>query len=346
MKAQKPHIAVFFGGDAGSHDLSSETGLWLCYFLPRSKYQITPVRVTADGKWQVPLGSLPETGPIKHMMDKLFQTVKAFPAAQGLERLLHRPVRALVTVLRGKGGDDGALHGLAMTLGVPVIGSPLSACQRTSDKHVCGLSLSDIVLAPQTRHYQSNEEVPAIIDDARSALVPPLFVKPVRQEGSVGVAEATSIDELGSALATAQGQGDILLQQRTPGAELCVALYDDERGRLHALPTTAVVPRVARYFDHMAKRRGGRVTLHTGTHDNPVVEEAEALAREVYREVGCQGLVSFDMIAGDEAIELLDVNTVPTLTAYTPLMQQLKTGRVHPGVLFDRFIQRRLAEGL
>jgi D-alanine--D-alanine ligase len=357
MKLKKPHIAVFFGGDAGSRDLSEETGLWLCYFLPRGRYHVTPVQVTEQGDWQVPLGSLPERGPIKQIMTNLFQAVKPEPPARGLERLLRRPVRALVTVLRGRGGDDGALHGLAATLGIPVVGSPLAACQRTSDKHACGLSLSDIVVPPQMRRYPSTADVATIIEDAREALVPPLFVKPARQEGSVGVSEATSVDELGGALAAASEprstgraaahrQGDILVQQRTPGTEVCITLFDDEWDSLHALPATVVAPKAARYFDHLAKRRAGRVALHTERHDDPLVHEAEAIARDAYREIGCRGLVSFDLVTGDEALELLDVNTVPTLTDHTPLMQQLKVARVHPGILFDRLIQRGLAEGL
>ena len=224
-----------------------------------------------------------------------------------------------------------------------MIGSPLSACQRTSDKHVCGLSLSDIALAPQTRRYRSTDDTIAIIDDVRRNLVPPLFVKPVQQESSVGVVEAVTSDDLGGAIAAAGKHGDLLVQQRTPGAEVCLTLYDDERGTVRSLPATVVVPKTGRYFDHLAKRRPGRVALQTSNrHDNALIDEAEALARDVYREIGCQGMVSFDLVAGNEAVELLDVNTVPTLSRQTPLLHQLQAARIHPGILFDRFIQRRL----
>ena len=83
--------------------MSEETGLWLCYFLPRSRYQVTPVRVTPEGRWQVPLGNLPERGPIKKMLSNLFQVVPSVLPSRGVERLLRRPVDALATVLRGRG---------------------------------------------------------------------------------------------------------------------------------------------------------------------------------------------------------------------------------------------------
>jgi D-alanine-D-alanine ligase-like ATP-grasp enzyme len=196
------------------------------------------------------------------------------------------------------------------------------------------------------RRYAGSEDITTIINDARSALVPPLFVKPVQQEGSVGVVEAVTADELGQAVTAAGRHGDVLVQQRTPGTEVSVTLYDDERGRVRSLPATVVVPKTGRYFDHLAKRRPGRVALHTlHRHDNALVDEAEAIARDVYREIGGQGMISFDVVVGEETTELLDVNTVPTLSRQTPLLQQLQVARVHPGVLFDRFIQRRLSRG-
>lgn len=344
MKNKKPHVAIFFGGDAGSHDLSYETGQWLCYYLPRSKYRVTPVRVTPQGKWQVPLGSLPMLGPVKKVVNNLFQAVRAVSPAKGLERLLRTPVDALMTVIRGRGGDDGALHGLGASLNIPVIGSPQHACQQTSDKYVCGQGVDDIVSAPMTRRYRQTQELNDIVEEAREIFVAPLFVKPAQQEGSFGVVEVTHHDELAPAVKLAQAQGDVLVQQRSPGTELVFTLIDDERGGLYQLPPTVVVPqRAVTYYDHLAKRRTGRVMLHTPEREHlPILDEVEELTRDVYSELGCKGVVSFDVVVDEDSAELLDVNTVPTLTELTPLKYQLKRAGMHPGKLFDSLIQRSL----
>lgn len=344
MKNKKPRVAVFFGGEADSHDLSATTGMWLCYFLPRGQYEVTPVRVTPEGRWQVPLGSLPERGPIERMMAGLLQAVRAVPPVAGLERLLLRPLDALLTVLRGKGGDDGSLHGLAATLGVPVVGASLATCQMTSDKHVCQAVLSDVVVSPLTRRFRAEEATAKIVAAARETLIPPLFVKPTQQESSVGVCEVSSLDELGPACQTAKQRGDILVQQRVPGKEVTISLFDDAQGRLHALPATVISPRLSRYFDHLAKRRPGRVTLHTeASVEDTLLDEAEVIARDIYRELGARGLISVDLVAGDEALELLEVNAVPSISPYTPLLHQLRAARVHPGALFDDLLRRSLS---
>lgn len=343
MKPKKPRVAVFFGGEADSHDVSTTTGMWLCYFLPRGQYDITPVRVTPEGRWQVPLGSLPERGPIERMLQGLLTAVRAVPPLEGLSRLLRRPLHALLTVLRRKGGDDGTLHGLAETIGVPVVGTPRAACQVTSDKHVCGQALSDIVVSPLAQRFRAMEEPAAVVAAVREWLIPPLFVKPVQQECSVGVCAVTSLDELGPAASAARQKGDFLVQQRVPGTEVSISLFDDAQGKVHALPATVIQPTLADYYDHLAKRRPGRVTLHTGDGaSDDLIDEAEAIARDVYHELGARGLVSVDLVAGEEAIELLDVNTVPILSPHTPLLHQLRVARVHPGALFDDLLRRSL----
>lgn len=344
MRGKKPHVAIFFGGEAGSHDLSSETGEKVCYYLPRTNYRITPVRITPQGKWQVPLGSLPQQGPVKKIMRNLFKAVRAVSPKKGLERLLKTPVNALMTVVRGRGGDDGALHGLGGALGIPVVGSPVYACQQTNDKHVCGRRLEDIVSAPVYHRYRGKGNLADIVEEAREIFVPPLFVKPCQQEGSWGVTEVTNRDELAPAVKTAQQYGDILIQQRSPGTELTITLFDDERGKVHKLPSVVVVPqRTTTFYDHLAKRRAGRVLLHTPHQEiSPVLEEVESVARDVYDELDCSGPVSFDVVADEDTAELLDVNTIPTLTTLTPLMRQLKTAGIHPGTLFDSLIRRSL----
>lgn len=277
-------------------------------------------------------------------MKNLFQVVKAVSPRKGLERLLHTPINAIMTVLRGRGGDDGSLHGLGNTLGIPVVGSGAYACQQTNDKHVCGRRLEDIVSAPVYRRYRQKENLIDIVEEVREIFVPPLFVKPCQQEGSWGVTEVGSHDELAPAIRAAQQCGDILIQQRSPGTEFTITLFDDERSKIHKLPSVVVVPqRTTTFYDHLAKRREGRVILHTPHQEtSPVMEEVESLARDVYDELDCSGPVSFDVVADEDTAELLDINTVPILTTLTPLMAQLKAGGVHPSVFFDNLVRRSL----
>jgi D-alanine-D-alanine ligase len=342
---KKPHVVVFFGGHSSNHDLSEETGSWVCHYIPRNKYQVTPVHVTSDGKWQVPLGSLPTTGPIKRMLDMLWQTIPAQVPTQALQRLLQRPVDSMLTVVRGAGGDDGSLHSLGEALSIPVVGSGAATSQHTAHKHTSALLTEEIASAPHTRYFRSVTPLEEIVEETRSEFVPPLFVKPATQEGSVGVEEVKSTDELTAAIKNAReyGGGDILLQERAPGTELAITLVEDAQGRILVLPPTIIIPKKTTFYDQLAKRRPGRVHLHTPLdRDNAVIGEAETIARDVYDRLGCRGIATIDLVSGEAGLDLLEVNTIPTLSEATPLMHQLRAAGLHPEVLLDQLIAQTL----
>lgn len=344
MHSHKPHIAVFFGGSAGNHDLSFETGRRVSSSLPRSSYRVIPVHVTSDGAWQVPLGTLPQHGSVDPMLARLWQGVPALPPARALERLLHHPVSAFMTVVRGPGGDDGALHALGETLGIPVAGSGRATSHRTSDKDLLARSVEDLVSTPYSRRFRASVPTDDIVADIEDEFTPPFLVKPVHAEGSVGIMPVTSVDAARAAIDSAKQHGDILIQEEVPGVEVSFTLSEDATGHVHLLPITRIQPVASPFYDHAAKREAGRVHLETADAlASTDMEIAAVLARELYDELGCRGLVSIDMILTPAGPELLEINTIPTLTAYTPLLSQLKTAGVHPGVVLDSIVRRTLS---
>lgn len=346
MLNKKPHIVVFFGGDSTNNDLSRETGYWACQYIPRSAYQVTPVHIRADGKWQVPLGSLPQQGPVDRMMSMLFKSLRALSPKEGLQRLLSRPINAFLSVMRGRGGDDGTMYTLGRSLDIPVAGSSAAACVQTADKHIFTSRVKNSLVIPSTLHFPASLPTAQITDSIREQFVPPLFIKPATQEGSAGIEEITTLDDLASAVKRTQSLGDILAQEKALGTELTVTLVQDKYGKLITLPPTVVVPYQTTYYDSISKRRPGRVKFHTPDRDSTkIVTEAEQIARDIFSELGLRGYASVDMVADGDTIRLLEVNSVPTLTSATPLQTQLTAAGLHPGSFFDNVIAQALREG-
>lgn len=344
MQSLKPHVVVFFGGHAGNADLSSQSALWFGTYVPRGKYQVTPVQIMPDGTWKVPLGSLPKTGPIQAMWQRLFEAIRPLSPAKALERLMSRPIDLLMTFVRGKGGDDGSLHLLGQTLQLPVFGSPASVAQIASNKHLSMQTIGDMTGVPFTKLYKPHMPAEEIVDDMTGYGLPhSFFVKPLIEEGSFGIVKAQGKQGLLEAIGQTRERGDFVIQEDIPGTELSVTLYEDALGRLQALPATIIVPKKAAFYDHLAKRRAGRALLHTpNSQDNVVIAEAESIARDIWAQLGCRDIASFDMVAGKDAVDVLEVNTVPTFTSATPPIGQFKAGAIHPTRLFDSMIRRRL----
>ncbi len=343
MKSRKPHVVVFFGGEASSRDLSSETGYWVSHYMPRESYDVTPVHVRADGKWQVPLGSLPRSGSVEKMMDYLYRGLTALAPAKALERLLTRPVSAFLSVLRGPGGDDGGLHSVGNLLDIKVVGSPALACQQTHNKRLSHALMRDVASVPDASFYKPSESVEDIVADIRNYFEPPLFIKPVAQESSAGAEYVQTVEELVGAIERSRRFGEIMVQERARGVELTVSLVDSGQSTPLMLPPTVIVPRQSLYYDFLAKRQPGRVTLHTAAADtNSLVIEAEAIAREIYEQLGCRGYASMDFVADAGSVDLLEVNTVPVLSSATPFLSQLSHGKVHPTAFLDSLVRASL----
>lgn len=341
----KPHIAVFFGGEEGSYDLSCESGYFACQHIPRDKYQVTPIHVQHNGFWQVPLGSLPNRGPVNRMLEMLFtapgRAIRALSPTQGLQRLLQRPLHGIMTLLRGRGGDDGTLHATGQALGIPVVGSDAGTSQLTYNKHRMNSVIDDFASLPNSLHFTPQTSIDEAIEDIRQHFSGPVFVKAATQEGSHGTEFITNLNELAPAINRAWRLGNVVVQEKARGTEFAVTLAPDSRGKTMALPITKITPTHAPFYDYLAKRRLGRVTLEAQTnaaaHDH-LVAEAESIAREVYYELNCRGAVTIDVVADDDSIDVLDVNTIPLFTTATPLIAQLQAKGITPARFLDTLL--------
>lgn len=339
----RPRVVVFYGGDFANADLSTESGLWVCNCIPRSTYDVTPVEVTPEGLWKVPLGVLPRSGSVSTTLHRLSEAIRPLNPIKALERLVERPVHALMTLVRGKGGDDGTLHAIGSMLNVPVVGSSMRAFQQSSDKHLFQQAVADLALTPYSRLFSHQEPLDEILEDIRDDFLPPLFLKPASAEGSYGTEYITSLDDLRSSVSRILSGDDLLVQERVAGHELSLSIMKDARGRLTVLPPTLIRHEHVPFYTQLAKRKPGLVSIYPTDHTSgDAIQEAQDIARDVYENLNYEGLVTMDMIAGDEGITLLEANMVPTFTAYTPLRSHLKAAGMHPTSLLDQLLRSTL----
>ena len=341
MRRKKPHLAVFFGGTDANHDLSTQTGHWFCQHVPRSSYDITPVHIQPDGSWKVPQGPLPQRGDVGGFFRSFLDGLQKLSPTEGMGRLVTKPLAGLVNLIRGKGGDDGALHGLAEALNLPIAGSPLSACQVCSHKHLCYQTIDDIATTPFTLTFGPTEDPAAIVEEVRDVLTPPLYVKAATGEGGSGVERVTSLDELAAAVKRLQQAGhSLLVQEAVAGKELNLTIIGDPAGRLAALPATFITPRASAFYDQAARRHAGRVhTSQLTDHKDAVVAQAQDIAQQVWQRVGAKRYASFDFVAADDELTLLEVNLIPNASQQAVLHGQLRAAGMSPTVFIDGYLR-------
>ncbi|MEO6077253.1 MAG: ATP-grasp domain-containing protein [Candidatus Andersenbacteria bacterium] len=333
----KPRIVVMYGGDDAHSATSKSSGAWISQHIPKSEYDVTPVHITHDGLWSVPLGNLPKVGSVARAMDMLRDATPAQDPKKALDRLLNRNVDSIITTIRGRGGDDGAMHSLAELLHINIAGSNSHVSKIAHNKHHFNHAISDVAPTPYSEIIKKNTSAYDIGTTLRqfSPSSSPFFIKPVHGAGSHGIMHVKSQADLDQAIAYINASGeDMLVQEQKNGDELSITLYKNKNGKVASLPASIVTPRDASFFNYKTKQSGhDNLFYHNHEQHSPVINQAQEIARDVYESLGCDGIVTIDMIADNGAFDVLDLNTIPTFTPGTPIVHQLRHAGMHPEAL-------------
>jgi D-alanine-D-alanine ligase len=145
----------------------------------------------------------------------------------------------------------------------------------------------------------------------------PCVVKPNALGSSIGVSIVRVEDDLSDAVELALRHGEIVLaEEYLRGTELtCAILEDPETGIPTPLPLIEIVPK-GEFFDYEAKyAEGASEEIVPARVGADLTHEAQTLALRAHRALGCEGMSRVDMFARDGSVVLLEVNTIPGLTA-------------------------------
>ncbi|MCA9563940.1 MAG: D-alanine--D-alanine ligase [Myxococcales bacterium] len=245
-----------------------------------------------------------------------------------VNQLLEGGFDAVFLALHGGYGEDGSVQGLLNVLGIPYTGAGVMASAIAMDKvrtkalfTAAGLATPVSLTDTQLRDGASIEF--------------PVVVKPSREGSSVGISIVREQGEFDAAIAAARwGEDAVLIETFIDGPEVSVGLFDGE-----VLGTVQIQAKHG-FYDYSAKYQSQDtrylIPPELPTH---VVEAIEATAAAAYRVIGCRGVARIDLMVDGEKPWLLEVNTLPGMTA-TSLVPKLAAAR---GESFVEFCDRMLA---
>ena len=216
----KTRVAVFFGGRSPEHDVSIVTGLQAMEALDGERYSSFPVYVSTEGEWLIGdelrkrSSYLPKDATLKSLE---CVTLAIAPTVEGKGRLLPMKTGGLFSkpkavefdaallAFHGLSGEDGRMQGLFEIANIPYTGMRPLASNILMDKAATKLILAgtDIAMLPyQVVSRPATGLLPdtATLTQQIRSLPFPLIVKPLHLGSSIGVARATSIEEVRGAL--------------------------------------------------------------------------------------------------------------------------------------------------
>lgn len=237
-----------------------------------------------------------------------------------------------VLALHGGEGEDGTVQKMLEERGLPFTGSGAAASATAFDKGRAKTAVRGKVHTAEERIVQSPSDVAR---QAREMLerYEKIVLKPLAGGSSRGLFFLERGHELTETIDV-----PYIIEQFISGRELTCGVADMGDGPF-ALPVIEIEVDPGRSFDYLGKYLGkGTREICPANIPDSMRDEAQRTALAAHIAIGCEGYSRTDMIAADDAIYFLELNTLPGMTTSSLVPQELKTA----GIDFRAFLEKQM----
>lgn len=329
-------IGVLFGGTSSERDVSVASAAQVVKALRERGHTVVPIDCERGVLSAEECESL-----LSHGISKVPPTIGAtrrYAVSEIAADPAVRSVDVMFLALHGGLGENGTVQGLFDLLGIPFTGSPLRGSCLAMDKDLTKRLVR--AAGVPTADWFVN---PADLESVVSALGLPLIVKPNSEGSTVGLSVVRRREELETAIAEAHRyDAEALVERFVPGRELTVGIVD---GR--ALAVGEIFPLKGELFDYESKYQAG------GAREEFPAQLSAALTRTLqthaltaWNALKLEGYCRVDFrLDPDERPWLLEVNTLPGMTAMSLLPQSAKASGLEFAELCEQLCTLALTRG-
>lgn len=341
----RQRLAVLFGGCSPEHEVSVVSARSIIAAADPERFEVIPLGVTRGGMWLTPkqtqqrLAAV-EAGTMTHLGDD--ESASILDHGRALAAL--RTIDVVFPIIHGRTGEDGIVQGFLDLVGVPYVGSDVSASAAGMDKALmrAAFAASDI---PQPRYaVLRNAEVQrpaaALLAEIEQTVGGyPCFVKPANGGSSVGVSKVRSREDITEAIVLA-GRYDrkVLVEEAISGREIECAVLGNAEPR--PSPLGEIRPR-EEFYSYEAKY-GDRGTELIVPAELPeaVAAQVQQYAVRAFSAIGCAGLARVDFfVVADGDIRIIEINTLPGFTAISMYPRLCEQAGISYRALITRLVE-------
>jgi D-alanine-D-alanine ligase len=333
---RKLQVAVLMGGDSSEREVSLMSGRMVIGSLDPRKYEVFAGDAAALAQsGRLDLRQLPP--PRELLAERDEKRPRAL--AKGLGALPDGRPDVVFIALHGRGGEDGALQGMLELLGLPYTGSGVLASALAMNK-VMTKKIFEREGLPTPRWLAfrgTGADSAAFARRVQRSLPLPVVVKPACEGSTIGTTVVRRRLGLRPALKKALKYGpEVLAEEFIFGTEITAGILGNER--IEVLPLVEIVPASGLYDYHSKYTPGATEEIVPARVSKKVARRAEELALASYRALGCRGFGRVDMIAAEKEVYLLELNTIPGLTATSLVPRAAAAAGISFPQLLDRII--------
>jgi len=239
-------------------------------------------------------------------------------------------------VIHGTPGEDGKLQAYFDMIGLPYSTCNHLAATLTFNKYVCNQFLKSLgITVANAILVRKNEIVEP--ENILKTVGLPCFVKPADGGSSFGVSKVKEGDELLAAIQKAQEHGtEVLVEAFMEGREFTNGVYLSENG-IKVLPITEIITQ-NEFFDFEAKYLGESQEITPAAINAEMTNRIKQITQEVYQILGLKGICRVDYILVGKEPHVIEVNTVPGLSAQSLIPQMAAYEGISLKELFSEVI--------
>jgi D-alanine-D-alanine ligase len=304
--------ALIFGGRSAEHEVSILSARSVANAASKERVEIVAICVAKDGRFIAPERSagILAGGEKSDAGDGDF-SFESWSRGAALD--------VAFPLIHGTGGEDGALQGYLETIGIPYVGSGVTASAVAMDKHhmkqafaAAKLPLVDYVAINEAEWKHERERVSRAVVNA---LRLPYFAKPANSGSSVGVTKVKNDSDLNAAIEFAfRFDEKVLVERGIDAREIELAVLGNEKAEA-SVPGEIVAG--ADFYSYEDKYVDDKSQLVIPAKlPKEKSDEFRRLAVAAFKAVGAAGYarVDFFLERGTNRLYLNEINTIPGFT--------------------------------
>ncbi|WP_268223819.1 D-alanine--D-alanine ligase [Sinomicrobium oceani] len=322
----KKNIAILMGGYSSEYQISLKSGNVVYQHLSRNVYNLYRIHIFRD-KW-VYVDDRDEEFPVDR---------HDFSISTGKEKINFDGV---FIAIHGSPGEDGYLQAYLDLLNIPHTSCGFYQAALTFNKRDC-LSVLKAYDIPCATSFYLNKGDEISTSDIVARVGMPCFVKANKAGSSFGVSKVHREEDLMQAIEYSFKEDDeIIIESFLDGTEVSVGVIR-YRGETTVLPITEIVSEND-FFDYNAKYMGQSQEITPARLPDEMTAKVSEIAKKVYEILKLSGFSRSEYIIVNDVPHLLEINTIPGMTAESILPQQARVAGISLGDLFDNAVAEAL----
>ena len=326
VQMSKKKVGVVCGGFSSEYEISIQSGKTVFSNLDRNLWETYLITIDSSD-WTA----------IDDHNNKYIVSKGDFTLNDGQKNL---ELDVIFNAVHGAPGENGQLAALWELLEIPFSSTDSYNAALTFNKRDC-LSVLRAWNVPTAKYFELNQGDPIDLEKIQKTVGLPCFVKANRAGSSFGVYKVNSANELeGSIKEAFKEDHQLLIETALEGREVSVgvAKFNDT---IEVFPITEIISEND-FFDYAAKYEGKSQEITPAELPEHWQKAVENWSWLIYKKLGLKGVVRSEYIFVDGIPHLLEINTVPGMTAKSIIPQQLNAMGIELSDFFSYLLQTAL----